>query len=103
MEPTDKAHYVKEIAKLRGEIKSLQADERWDQLLRVKEENEQVTNELEKARERIRMNERRERELTMQLKEVKEELDRTKSKYLQSESFKNEGEVVIAERDRTIK
>ena len=36
LDPNEKAHYVKEIAKLKGEIKSLQNDERWDQLIRIK-------------------------------------------------------------------
>lgn len=49
------------------------------------------------------MNERREREMGIQLKEMKEDVERTKNKYLQSESLKNEGEVVIAEKDRSIK
>ena len=39
----------------------------------------------------------------MQLKQVREDVDRTKSKFLQSQSSKNEGEVIIADRDRTIK
>ena len=51
----------------------------------------------------MRHGERRERELTMQLKESKEEMDRTKSKYLQSESLKNESEVILADRDKTVK
>ena len=44
MEPSEKVQYVKELARLKGEIKSLQADDRWDQLIRVKEENEQVNS-----------------------------------------------------------
>ena len=39
MEPSEKAQYIKEIAKLKGEIKSLQSEDRWDQGIRVKEEN----------------------------------------------------------------
>ena len=39
----------------------------------------------------------------MQLKESKEEMDRTKSKYLQSESLKNESEVILADRDKNVR
>jgi hypothetical protein len=53
-------------------------------LLRVKEENEALSSELEKARERVRGLERREREVNLQLKEAKEEADRNRNKYLQA-------------------
>lgn len=54
VEPNEKAQYIKEIARLKGELKSLQSEDRWDQLIRVKEENEALTGELEKMRERVR-------------------------------------------------
>lgn len=39
VEPSEKAQYIKEIARLKGELKSLQSEDRWDQLIRSKEEN----------------------------------------------------------------
>lgn len=54
VEPNEKAQYIKEIARLKGELKSLQSEDRWDQLIRVKEENDALTGELEKIRERVR-------------------------------------------------
>lgn len=54
-------------------------------------------------RERVKLLERREREVNLQLKEAREEGDRNKNKYLQAESLKNEGEVVLAERERTLR
>lgn len=54
VEPNEKAQYIKEIARLKGELKSLQSEDRWDQLIRVKEENDALTSELEKIRERVR-------------------------------------------------
>ena len=71
-------------------MKSLQAEDRWDQLLRVKEENQALSSELEKARERVRGLQRREREINLQLKQAKEEADRNKNKYLAAETAKNE-------------
>jgi hypothetical protein len=54
VEPSEKAQYIKEVARLKGELKSLQSEDRWDQVIRAKEENEALTSELEKARERLR-------------------------------------------------
>ncbi len=70
-------------------MKNLQNEDRWEQLLRVKEENDALSSELEKARERVRGLERREREVNLQLKEAKEEADRNRNKYLQAESARN--------------
>lgn len=58
---------------------------------------------MEKARERVRGLERREREVNLQLKEAKEEADRNRNKYLQAETARNEGEIALAERERTAK
>lgn len=38
--------YIKEIARLKGELKSVQAEDRWDQVIRLKEENESLMFEL---------------------------------------------------------
>lgn len=51
----------------------------------------------------MRALERKERENNLQLKEAREESDRYKAKYLQSESIKNECEVILADRERTTK
>ena len=54
IDPGEKAQYIKEIARLKGELKSLQGEDRWDQIIRAKEENESLTVELERARDRLR-------------------------------------------------
>ena len=39
----------------------------------------------------------------MHLKEAKDEADRNKNRYLQSQSAKNEGEVILTDRERNIR
>lgn len=41
--------------------------------------------------------------MNLQLKEAREESERNKAKYLQSETLKNESEIVLADRERSVK
>jgi hypothetical protein len=50
----EKANYLKEIARMKGEIKSLQHEDKWEQLIKVKDENETLMMELEKQKEKYR-------------------------------------------------
>ena len=102
-----KKPYTRDISKLKSELHSQRREEKWsgydEHLTRYKSELESMTVEIVTYKDRNRALERRERDLTNQLKDLKDQVEKGRIRVSSAESSLFEMKIALQEKENAVK